>query len=102
MIEPHKVTVVSISAIDLDARLWDAVRLGVADNAGPAVVTESTVFPVVARTGRLILLAGFASFLGLLNAGATQVSVWRAEVEDGEDLKYLAIAFAMSPDQERA
>lgn len=95
VIEPHSVHVVPVSRVEVDARLWDAVRLVVPAGAKRSSRAETRVYPVVERDGRLVLLTGFEEFLATVAAGATDVKVWRAEFEDGESLEQYAVAFSI-------
>lgn len=95
MIEPNRETVVPASLIEVDAALWDAVRLAWPAELAGVEADESTVFPVARRGDRLVLLARFETFLALQAAGATLVHVWRADADEDEDLVEYAVAFSM-------
>lgn len=94
-LELHRVQGVPTSRVEVDARLWDAVRLSVPAASRKPATIEARVYPVVEQSGRLVLLAGFEEFLAVVAAGATSVSVWPAEIEAGERLEEYAIAFSI-------
>jgi hypothetical protein len=95
VIEPGKVQVVAASLVEVDAALWDATRLAVPADERSFGPSEGRIFPVVARAGRLLLLSGFEEFLAAVDAGATFVTVWRAEIQDGESLEATAVLFSL-------
>jgi hypothetical protein len=84
VIEPGKVQVVAASLVEVDARLWDAVRLALAPDERSFGPAEARIFSVAARAGRLLLLSGFQEFLAAVDSGTTFVTVWRAEIQAGE------------------
>ena len=54
---------------------------------------EMPVYPVLDRTGRLVLLAWFDEFVALRDAGARFVTVWQVIDDPGVPLEDYAIAF---------
>ncbi len=95
MSEPNQPTLVPASLIDVDAVLWDAVRLAWPADRDGVRADESMVFPVARRGDRLVLLARFETFLDLQAAGATWVHVWYADADEDEDLVEYAVALSM-------
>lgn len=95
LLEPHRVQVVAASLVEVDAGLWNAVRLAVPAHERSPGPAEARIFPVVERGGRLVLLAGFEEFCAVVQTGAAYVNVWRADFEDGASLTEYAVAFSM-------
>lgn len=91
MIEPGKVQVVAAALVEVDASLWDAVRLAVPADERSFGPGEARIFPVVARAGRLLLLSGFEEYLAAVDAGAAFVTVWCAEIPADESLEATAV-----------
>jgi hypothetical protein len=100
MIEPHRVHEVDVSVIEVDAGLWDAVRLAV-PLRDPCLTPALPVFPVFARDTRLVLLAGFNTFFAAVDAGVRHVSVWPVEITAGDRAEEYAIALSLADEVPR-
>jgi hypothetical protein len=99
----HRRTLVPVAAIRLDVRVWEWVRHYLPRVAAepeveatePAVRDLDAPYPVVERQGQLVLVAGFADFTALREAGATWATVFVLEATDERELFELAGALAL-------
>ena len=92
----HRRYLVPVTAIELDERVWAWVlQYFPHDAPEPAVNDRDAPYPVVEREDRLVLLAGFATFAALRDAGAAWATVYVLEATDERDLLELAGALAL-------
>ncbi len=96
-VQLHAVQSVAVDSICVDLALRDAVAQFVPNPADPepSRYYDQPVFPVVERDGRLVLLAQFALFDQLRDAGVGSVYVWLAELDPGSSLLELAVALPL-------
>ena len=92
----HRRYLVLMTAIELDERVQEWVRQYFPNDASePEVNDRDAPYPVVEREDRLVLLAGFATFTALREAGAAWATVYVLEATDERDLLELAGALAL-------
>ena len=94
--ELHRRYLVPVAAIELDQEVWAWVRRCFpTDAAEPKRGYQGTTYPVVERGARLVLVAGFATFAALREAGAEWVTAYTLEAADEHELLELAAALAI-------
>ena len=94
--EIHRRYLVPVAAIELDEHVREWVRqYSPREAAEPEVKEGDAPYPVVEREDRLVLLAGFATFAALREAGAAWATVYVLEATDEGDLLELAGALAL-------
>ena len=92
----HRRYLVPMTAIELDERVWEWVRQYFPHGASePEVKGCGVPYPAVEREDRLVLLAGFAIFTALREAGAAWATVYVLEATDEGDLLELAGVLAL-------
>ncbi len=92
----HRRYLVPVTAIRLDQGVVAWVRQYFPHaSAEPKEGESGGVFPVVEREDGLVLVAGFATFSALREAGASWVTVYVLEAADERDLLELAGALAL-------
>ena len=95
--EHHRRYLVPVAAIELDEHVWEWVRRYFSRDAPePEVKTATSDLPRRRAGGRLVLLAGFATFTGLRAAEAAWATVYVLEAADEGDLLELAGAVALA------
>lgn len=62
----------------------------------PKAGYQGTIYPVVERDARLVLVAGFATFAALRDAGAAWITAYTLEAANERELLELAAVLAMS------
>ena len=94
--ELHRRYLVPMAAIELDEHVVGWVRQYFPREAAePEKRDRGRIYPVVEREDRLVLLAGFATFTALREAGAAWATVYVLEATDEGDLLELAGALAL-------
>lgn len=98
----HRRYLVPVTEIALDEPLIADLRRWVptdseqpVDIALPAEGCQGTLYPVVERDNRLVLVAGFSSFVALREAGAAWMTAYVLEAPDDRDLFELALVIAL-------
>ena len=93
----HRRYLVPVAAIELDEYVLSWVRRWFpADSAEPEEGYQGTIYPVVERDARLVLVAGFATFAALREAGAAWVTAYTLDAANERELLELAAVLAMS------
>jgi hypothetical protein len=93
----HRRYLVPVAAIELDEFILSWVRRWFPDDAAePKAGYQGTIYPVVERDARLVLLAGFATFAALREAGAEWVTAYTLPAATERELLELAAVLAMS------
>lgn len=93
--ELHRRYVVPVAAVELDGHVFVWVRRYFPGGATePIEGYQGTIYPVVERGDRLVLVAGFATFAAQREAGAAWVTVFVLDAADDRELFELAGAFA--------
>jgi hypothetical protein len=98
----HRRYLVPVTAIELDDEVWARVRRWFPADADERTDRTSltdgyqgTTYPVVERGDDLVLVAGFASFAALRDAGAAWATAYVLEAADERELLELAGVLAM-------
>lgn len=95
--ELHRRYLVPVAAIELDRYVLSWVRRWFpAAAAEPKEGYQGTIYPVVERDARLVLVAGFATFAALREAGAEWVTAYTLGAANERELLELAAVLAMS------
>ena len=94
--ELHRRYVVPVAAIELDEHILAWVRRYFPGGAAePIEGSQGTVYPVVERGDRLVLVAGFATFAVQREGGAAWVTVFVLDAAIERELFELAGALAL-------
>jgi len=92
----HQRYLVPVAAVELDEFVLSWVRRWVPADAAESIEGyQGTTYPVVERGARLVLVAGFATFAALREAGAEWVTAYTLEAADEHELLELAAALAI-------
>ena len=94
--ESHRRYLVPVAAIELDEHVVAWVRQFFArETAEPEKRDRGGIYPVIEREHRLVLLAGFTTFMALREERAAWATVYVLEATDEGDLLELAGALAL-------
>ena len=93
----HQRYLVPVAAVELDESVLSWVRRWVPADAAESIEGyQGTTYPVVEWGSRLVLVAGFATFAALRDAGAAWVTAYTLEAANERELLELAAVLAMS------